>query len=425
MKQEGSGKSVEDQTEHIKNISNAKAPRKESVAQLALRKISDVASRKVSDAAVRQMPDSSPNIQEVKSRPSTLTFRDTMLSMIQPSSESGSDLEFESFSDSDDELEQDFEIVKHEREDESVNHESSGIVAEDVSPHDDTVVQKHQRKHSLERSFSDSNMHVDSNLLCEVTTEGCRQEFGVTSEVDGVDIDTDEVTNQEVSYIDQGEDMVILDVRGESKNPNASNAATEDSRHDRPEDSASDQLGHEKDASMESAGIASKREENSAVTSDEETSRKESENSTETEEESRTLEGSTDENFKGTKDSASMFLSPYKVAELSVDDINQRLSLQPPDLSECGDESARHQSESEESVETLDSEDVMAPALPLGKPVPLTRVKCLVSMTTPMDARAHGIADCPSFVEFDMSADGFGCLFLPAIAPQALAGKIW
>ncbi|XP_069124433.1 WD repeat and FYVE domain-containing protein 3-like isoform X2 [Argopecten irradians] len=53
-----------------------------------------------------------------------------------------------------------------------------------------------------------------------------------------------------------------------------------------------------------------------------------------------------------------------------------------------------------------------------GGVVPLTRVKCLVSMTTPKDARMHGLAVTPAFVEFDMSAEGFGCLYLPSIAPQ-------
>ncbi|XP_076043582.1 WD repeat and FYVE domain containing 3 bchs isoform X2 [Oratosquilla oratoria] len=51
-------------------------------------------------------------------------------------------------------------------------------------------------------------------------------------------------------------------------------------------------------------------------------------------------------------------------------------------------------------------------------PVPLTRIKTLVSMTTPRDFRA-GISVFPPFVEFDMSAEGFGCLFLPSIAPQS------
>ena len=54
-----------------------------------------------------------------------------------------------------------------------------------------------------------------------------------------------------------------------------------------------------------------------------------------------------------------------------------------------------------------------------GGPVPLTRVKCLVSMTTPRDVRLHGAAITPAFVEFDLSAEGFGCLYLPSVAPQA------
>ena len=53
-----------------------------------------------------------------------------------------------------------------------------------------------------------------------------------------------------------------------------------------------------------------------------------------------------------------------------------------------------------------------------GGTVPLTRVKCLVSMTTPRDVRLHGASITPAFVEFDMNAEGFGCLYLPSIAPQ-------
>lgn len=54
-----------------------------------------------------------------------------------------------------------------------------------------------------------------------------------------------------------------------------------------------------------------------------------------------------------------------------------------------------------------------------GGPVPLTRIKTLVSMTTPRDFRAHGSCTLPPFVEMDMSAEGFGCLYLPSIAPQS------
>lgn len=41
--------------------------------------------------------------------------------------------------------------------------------------------------------------------------------------------------------------------------------------------------------------------------------------------------------------------------------------------------------------------------------VPLTRVKCLVSMTTPHDIiRLHGSALTPGFIEFDTALEGFG-----------------
>lgn len=53
-----------------------------------------------------------------------------------------------------------------------------------------------------------------------------------------------------------------------------------------------------------------------------------------------------------------------------------------------------------------------------GGTIPLTRVKCLVSMTTPRDARMHGLTTTPAFVEFDLCSEGFGCLYLPSIAPQ-------
>ncbi|XP_024909182.1 WD repeat and FYVE domain-containing protein 3 isoform X1 [Cynoglossus semilaevis] len=52
-----------------------------------------------------------------------------------------------------------------------------------------------------------------------------------------------------------------------------------------------------------------------------------------------------------------------------------------------------------------------------GSTVPLTRVKCLVSMTTPHHIRLHGSAVTPAFIEFDTSLEGFGCLFLPSVAP--------
>ncbi|KAK7912734.1 hypothetical protein WMY93_012945 [Mugilogobius chulae] len=49
-----------------------------------------------------------------------------------------------------------------------------------------------------------------------------------------------------------------------------------------------------------------------------------------------------------------------------------------------------------------------------GSTVPLTRVKCLVSMTTPHDIRLHGSTVTPPFVEFDTSLEGFGGAPLPS-----------
>lgn len=50
-----------------------------------------------------------------------------------------------------------------------------------------------------------------------------------------------------------------------------------------------------------------------------------------------------------------------------------------------------------------------------GALMPLNRVKCLISMTTPRDTKQY-LGTC--FVEFNMMVEGFGCLFLPSIAPQ-------
>ncbi|CAL8113792.1 unnamed protein product [Orchesella dallaii] len=59
-----------------------------------------------------------------------------------------------------------------------------------------------------------------------------------------------------------------------------------------------------------------------------------------------------------------------------------------------------------------------------SNPVPLSRVKTLVSMTTPrsnsnessmISSSCVNSTSSPSFVEFDMSAEGFGCLFIPSL----------
>lgn len=56
-----------------------------------------------------------------------------------------------------------------------------------------------------------------------------------------------------------------------------------------------------------------------------------------------------------------------------------------------------------------------------ARPLSLARIQSLVSMTTPRDGILYGsssLAASPPFVEFDMSLDGFGCLFIPSVFPQ-------
>uniref|UniRef100_A0A1I7XKI0 Anaphase-promoting complex subunit 1 n=1 Tax=Heterorhabditis bacteriophora TaxID=37862 RepID=A0A1I7XKI0_HETBA len=62
--------------------------------------------------------------------------------------------------------------------------------------------------------------------------------------------------------------------------------------------------------------------------------------------------------------------------------------------------------------ETVDDVPVRANE---GGPVPLQRVKALVSMMTPRDQR---LSHAPSFVELDMAMEGFGALFIPSLAPM-------
>lgn len=62
-----------------------------------------------------------------------------------------------------------------------------------------------------------------------------------------------------------------------------------------------------------------------------------------------------------------------------------------------------------------------------GAPLPLYCLKSLVSMSTPKDVGRcgghQGVAfSPPPFVEFDMQPEGFGCLFLPSVAPQCQHG---
>ncbi|XP_060781914.1 WD repeat- and FYVE domain-containing protein 4 isoform X2 [Neoarius graeffei] len=49
-------------------------------------------------------------------------------------------------------------------------------------------------------------------------------------------------------------------------------------------------------------------------------------------------------------------------------------------------------------------------------PVPLHQIISLVSITSPRSFRPHKVSVSPSFVEFDMTDNGYGCLFLPSLA---------
>ncbi|XP_061914195.1 WD repeat- and FYVE domain-containing protein 4 isoform X3 [Entelurus aequoreus] len=53
---------------------------------------------------------------------------------------------------------------------------------------------------------------------------------------------------------------------------------------------------------------------------------------------------------------------------------------------------------------------------PAGPTITAQQLISLVSMTAPRTFRPHRISATPAFVEFDMSENGYGCLFLPSLA---------
>ena len=83
--------------------------------------------------------------------------------------------------------------------------------------------------------------------------------------------------------------------------------------------------------------------------------------------------------------------------------------------------------ETGEENEDTKSKDIVVKAVTsvsdkIGLPLSLARIQSLVSMTTPRDGILYGGSkfgsSSPPFIEFDMSLDGFGCLFLPSVFPQ-------
>lgn len=400
--------------------------RKTSDVIVTPRKLSDLVSRKHSDA---------------DARPNPLTFRDVMLSMIVPSSESGSDVESNSDED-------DYMIVTNDTP-EKTSPELNPAVASETD--DETPPQRPPRRHKTTARKQPFEPNMDSNSICDLNSNPGyqvslepseqRQDL-VTAEVDGVDIETIGNTDQVVSSIDQGEDLVILDIKGETKaniNDGSAELTSERKHSETSVDIVSEDGGNLLSTNTVGMATGTPTTETTGILSTEAVSTVDSQNT-------EPVDSSTGLPERDPVSSATAVLitnsdttttdTPHKVADVSYDDMSMRLSMQLPSDSDCSsfnqqgdvplneDEDISEAIEKDEDEDDDEEEEISCQVLG-GGPVSLTRVKCVVSMTTPRDARAHGVTDCPSFVEFDMSVDGFGCLFLPAIAPQVSAGKIY
>ena len=115
------------------------------------------------------------------------------------------------------------------------------------------------------------------------------------------------------------------------------------------------------------------------------------------------------------EDEAHVLHSPFQylverlaAQKLQPDDLRQFLRLGHPLASLSDDQ-----------LDRMFSQETPANHKPGGGFVPLTRVKTLVSMTTPKDLHIQNNSILPPFIEFDMSSEGFGCLYLPSLFPQA------
>ena len=67
---------------------------------------------------------------------------------------------------------------------------------------------------------------------------------------------------------------------------------------------------------------------------------------------------------------------------------------------------------------TMETDSDGQPLVSFGGSLSLARIQSLVSMTTPRGSSGSQIS--PAFVEFNLSCDGFGCLFLPSVFPQSI-----
>ena len=392
-----------------------------------VRKISQENSKRLSDATGRV-----PVLQRPRKQ-SILSYQDisSALSKVQE------DLDMSSCEESDSDGETGFEIVGSDSKtnprgavassDTTNSTEEIAAVAENASDENDlqdmTPVRPVRRRDKKRLGGVESSPELgfcgpSKALFCTVDNSPSSSSIPGTV-VDGVDIE------QGVASIDQGDDMVILDMHGETSPASNLDKSSGDDSGESP--SQSD------DSTLETVASCTplKHFENDSLANDECCLS------------SLDEETGSNPNFLANDKSKQVALEKVTSSENNVDlseippehvtstPVKRLTSVSELNISKCmelmdgslhGIERERSGSQtSNEIMESLEVEEV--PKGHGGGPVPLTRVKCLVSMTTPRDARAQGSTDTPSFVEFDMSIDGFGCLFLPAIAPQAAPGN--
>ena len=113
--------------------------------------------------------------------------------------------------------------------------------------------------------------------------------------------------------------------------------------------------------------------------------------------------------------------TPEVLKRLSTSEL-EATANQPPliDLSEPNDNKVTPSVGTENEPIKVESESTNKNA-PFGGSLSLARVQSLVSMTTPRDGNQEGMIRNPPFVEFDLSIDGFACLFLPSVFPMSIS----
>ena len=109
-----------------------------------------------------------------------------------------------------------------------------------------------------------------------------------------------------------------------------------------------------------------------------------------------------------------------KINDYTIEDLSS--IAEPTDREEEVGEDHSREEEGKESLDETKETTGQTPKDKFGQPLSLARIQSLVSMTTPRDGILYGGnkfgCSSPPFIEFDMSLDGFGCLFLPSVFPQ-------